>query len=454
MGKIDIAWTGVKNAIGEPLRVALLPELESVSEWFKANMPMIRKEIDATVSKGMAMKDWMKEIAPKAEAARGWLWNNVLDPVARTDSLGITSANNRVAVRDPYGGGADPSLLSGLDKPTLLTLSAGRDYLKKVAEGYADAAKPVAELETTMPAGGFMTDEVKGIGAQMKELLDGYNGTLSELNKMLDRPESDVTQKEFDELIARVQAFAEAARLRQARVAALRAERVNEGGDDEGAFVAPLRDAVEGYRRQLDALRELHAGVAGFTTTSAESGASEPPLGAETSTRPSVEPVLPTSNSSTLPTPTLFAPTSSSSAFASPGGLDVFSDLVRTLGTLTLPRMNAEAVKTTGYLSRLGDVADHVRGVMRDLGDDVAGVIEDALPVLARGGQGGGTSGSGPAAGGIGSVNVTTPTIDVNDASSQIAAKLQPGLRSAIENAFRELSTGINGQRVLDGMVA
>jgi hypothetical protein len=59
------------------------------------------------------------------------------------------------------------------------------------------------------------------------------------------------------------------------------------------------------------------------------------------------------------------------------------------------------------------------------------------------------------AAGGSGGVNIgtlTAPQIDVNEATTQLASKLQPVLRDGINNALRQFEGSISAAQILGGM--
>lgn len=76
-GEVKIAWTGIKNTIGQPILDALTPVLRGAVDWVRANIPQIREVITSAVHDmidvATSLFDILRNLTPIATAVGGAL---------------------------------------------------------------------------------------------------------------------------------------------------------------------------------------------------------------------------------------------------------------------------------------------------------------------------------------------------------------------------------------------
>lgn len=81
LGELQMAWRGVQNAIGDPLREALTPALRMAADWIARNMPQIqqtiREVIGSVIEWTAKAADAVAEHWPEIQAVVQMVWEGV-----------------------------------------------------------------------------------------------------------------------------------------------------------------------------------------------------------------------------------------------------------------------------------------------------------------------------------------------------------------------------------------
>ncbi|MEA2707989.1 MAG: hypothetical protein QOF78_590, partial [Phycisphaerales bacterium] len=91
LGEFDIAWLGIKNAIGQPVIEGLTPALEGLLDWTRTNFPDIRNSISAAFG---AMATELANLTGgfRAAGAAGDEWGLAIVNAAEMASLAIAKS--------------------------------------------------------------------------------------------------------------------------------------------------------------------------------------------------------------------------------------------------------------------------------------------------------------------------------------------------------------------------
>jgi hypothetical protein len=171
LGEVKIAWGGIQNLIGEPLREELTPLLQNAVNFVGANMPKIRETIgqatDFTVAKLNEVTNWTISHWPEIKSALGDA-KTLVESLASALQFLLTPLQESLAALGRLADFTAESILGSVPQ-TIQPLRTREDAQRDQAASIIVNVSAPDPSETANQVGQRIVNAVRGLQEQSKQ---------------------------------------------------------------------------------------------------------------------------------------------------------------------------------------------------------------------------------------------------------------------------------------------